>query len=388
MRVIISCMGKFHAFNLAEQLNQNGYLYKFLTTYYSRKNEWLKLRKDTQVIDLDKVITNIYPEILSKIINKIPFINRTNNWDFISLELFDRWAEKNIDNCDLFVGWSGNALNSIKFAKSKNIKTLLVRGSTHILFQKKILEEEYKKYDIKTRPINNKIIEKELLEYEEADYIYVPSVFAKETFIQHNINPNKIIQIPYGVNSSLFHKDTRDDDVFRIVFVGSLSLRKGVQYLLEAFSELNLKNAELVFIGYIDPDIKDILHKYENIFKFIGKVEQAMLYKYLSNSSVFVFPSLEEGLAQVILQAAACGLPVICTPNSGCEDVITDGREGFIVPIRDITALKEKILYLYEHKNERDSMSEMAFKKAQNLTWDIFGKRIITEYERITSKPK
>lgn len=372
IRVIVSCGGKFHAFHLAEQLDKRGYLHRLITSYYSQKDKWFpRFRKDGEKIDPQKVITNIFPEIISRVFNL----------NYYALEFFDGWAREQIDKCDLFIGWSGYSLHSLRRTKSYGAMTVIERGSSHILYQKKILEEEYEKYGVKIKPVDDRIVQKELYEYSESDYISVPSSYVKQTFIDNGTDPQKLICVPYGVNLTNFKPVPKTDNVFRVIFAGGLSLRKGIHYLLEAFSELRLKNAELLLMGSISPEITSFLEKYKNCYKYIGKVPHAELYKYFSSGSVFVLPSIEEGMAMVILQAMACKLPVICTINTGGADLVRDNKEGFVIPIRDINALKEKILYLYEHEKECKSMSENALSRAKDFTWDIYGERIINVYK-------
>ena len=101
-------------------------------------------------------------------------------------------------------------------------------------------------------------------------------------------------------------------------------------------------------------------------------------------SSVFTIASIEEGLALVIPQAMACGLPVIATTNTGAEDIVRDGEDGFIVPIRDVRVLKEKLLYLYENKEMRRAMGQSAKERVSTgFTWDDYGDKIMVAYERI-----
>lgn len=389
MKVTVSCGGKFHAFNLAEQLDKKGCLHKLITVFYSKNRGWLpEFRKDKEEINPDKVVTNIILALISGSLNKISLIKNLINWNYYFAEAFDIWTRSQVDKSDLLVAWSSFALHTLRAAKLDGTIIVIERGSSHILFQKEILEQEYERHGVNIKPIDGRIVQKELSEYNETDYIAVPSGYAKQTFIDQGINPEKIIHIPYGVDLSNFSPVPKEDHVFKIIFAGAISLQKGIPYLLEAFSQLRLKEAELILIGSISPEMEPFLRKHRDSFKYIRTVPYLELYKYLSQGSVFVLPSIQEGLALVILQALACGLPVICTTNTGGADIVRDKQEGFVIPIRDVEALKEKILYFYENEKERRRMSELALKRPQNFTWDIYGERIVAKYKEIVKNKK
>jgi glycosyltransferase involved in cell wall biosynthesis len=89
-------------------------------------------------------------------------------------------------------------------------------------------------------------------------------------------------------------------------------------------------------------------------------------------------------MAMVQLQAMACGLPLICTPNTGGEDLIEEGKEGFIVPVRDVEAIQEKLLRLYRDPDLRREMGERAKLKVRSgFSWDDYGSRVTGEYLRL-----
>jgi glycosyltransferase involved in cell wall biosynthesis len=95
---------------------------------------------------------------------------------------------------------------------------------------------------------------------------------------------------------------------------------------------------------------------------------------YYRRSSVFVLPSVAEGLPKVVLEAMACGRPVITTPI--LKPVVRDAVDGFYVPMRDVEALKEKMLYFYEHPEEVARMGANASERARSFTWDRFSRQI------------
>lgn len=175
---------------------------------------------------------------------------------------------------------------------------------------------------------------------------------------------------------------SEENKIFRVIFAGALCLRKGIQYLLKAIALLKLPDFEVWFCGGVTPEIKPILGKYEDEFRHFGMIPRHKLPYYYSQSSVFVLPSIEEGLALVQAQAMACALPVIATTHTGAQDLFSDGKEGFIIPIRDPEAIKEKILFLYEHPEVREEMGKAALTKVQSLGgWSTYGEQVIKTYE-------
>jgi glycosyltransferase involved in cell wall biosynthesis len=385
MRVIISVGGRWWAFNLAQQLLKRDYL-KFIITSYPKfiTRKW--------GLPDEKVKSIFIKEILERGWRKLPqFIQNIYNPQFFLCDLFDKLASKKIEECDIFTAWAGFGLNSFKKAKSFGAKIVLECGSTHINYSQKILKEEYEIFGIKPRfdvVAHPKIIEKILKEYEETDYIAIPSSFVKRTFLENNISESKLLTISYGVDLTNFRQIPKEDNIFRIIFAGTICLRKGVQYLLKAFKELNLPNSEILFLGNISPELIPILEKYKNMQNIkIKKVSHFELYKEYSQGSVFVLPSIEEGFARVIPEAMACGLPVICTTNTGGEDIVRNGIEGFIIPIRDVEKLKEKLLYLYENPEICRQMGESAKERvSQGFTWDDYGNKMIDAYNKIIKK--
>ena len=212
-------------------------------------------------------------------------------------------------------------------------------------------------------------------EVQLADHIFVASSVTKQSLIEIGINTQKISVIPYGAPVSTFHPRTKHDQMFRAIFVGRVSPRKGVHYLLQAWQELMLSDAELVLVGSnLFPS--GWLEKYQDIIHHVPSVPHLQLNQYYSSANVLVFPSLVEGFGLVILEAMACGIPVITTPNTGGIDILTNSVEGFIIPIRDVDALKEKLEWCYRHPQELAEMGRAARRKAEELTWGLYRQKL------------
>jgi glycosyltransferase involved in cell wall biosynthesis len=384
MKICISAGGKFHSYYLAQQINKYGYLSQFITTCP-------KFLLNKYINDNSLINSFYFKEIYQRLFFRLPnLIKNMYNPQFFLSELFDEFSEKKLKKCDLFIGWSSFSERTLLKAKSFGAKTVIERGSSHILFQNNILKLEYEKNNIKNGVLPHpRIIEKELREYESADFVMVPSTFAKKTFIEQKIQTKKILKIPYGVNLLEFYPQLKIDNKFRIISCGSVSIRKGSHYLIRAFQELNLKNAELWFVGEIQPCIKSILNiiLFNPNIKFFKPVPQKKLMWFYNQSNAFVLPSLEEGMPTVLLQAMACSLPIICSINSGGGDLISSSEGGFVLNSITIEEIKKSILYIYENIENAKIMGKNNLKKIQNnYTWDNYGSNIISTYQKIISE--
>lgn len=208
-------------------------------------------------------------------------------------------------------------------------------------------------------------------EYELADQIIVPSEYVKKSFIENGIDEKKLMKIPFGLNISKFTKQKRECEKFKIIFVGGITIRKGIGYLIEAI--INLKkiiDVELWLVGSIDPFYST--KNYPDFINFIGHIDKNKLSWYYSQCDIFCHPSLEEGLSSTILEAMSVGLPIICTENSGGAEIINQDS-GFIVPAKSPEAISQIIKELYFDKEKLALMSKAAKQTSiNNFNWSNF----------------
>jgi len=218
-------------------------------------------------------------------------------------------------------------------------------------------------------------IEHKNREVELADHIFVASSFTQRSLLDIGIPHFKITVIPYGAPINYFEPRPKQDSIFRAMFAGQVSTRKGAHYLLQAWQELRLPDSELLLVG-INQLPSDWLAKYSDRVRMTGSVPHSTLNEYYSSANIFVFPSLVEGFGLVLLEAMACGIPIITTPNTAGSDIITDGVEGFIIQIRDVEAIKTKLEWCYSHPQELAEMGKAARQRAEQLTWETYRQKL------------
>jgi glycosyltransferase involved in cell wall biosynthesis len=372
---------RYHHFDLARELHKLGHLERIFTSL-----PWWKVSKESREQNIPKnlISCNFYMQGIRRVGGKLPFYNKSIDGKLAVLEtgIYSKWVARKLPECDAYIGISGSGLHAGKLAKSRGSIYVMDRGSTQIRHADIILREEYKKWGLKWAPINPWLIENEEAEADAASIITVPSHFVKGTFVSQGTDSQKIRVVPYGVSLSEFYPIFElkpDHRSFKILFVGQFSIRKGIPYLLEAFDKFQHPNKELIVVGSIAPEVKDIFHKYAGLnIRFVGQVPRNEVKDYMSSAHVLVLPSLEEGLALVQAQAMACGCPVIATPNTGSETLFQNREEGLIVEAQNVQALVESFHLLSEDRELLSRMSEASIKKVVSLGgWKTYTEQIL-----------
>ena len=231
-----------------------------------------------------------------------------------------------------------------------------------------------------------KKLEQGIRELNETDYFIAASSFTKQTLIENGANPSNIFVAPYGVNTNHYPFKKRETPrKISFVFVGSLVERKGLYYLLNAAKRLEDEGLdfELKFTARNAQDTSMFAEYGLNNVTIYNNLSHGQLIDLLHSSDVFVFPSLFEGFAFVIIEAMSTGLPVITTPRTIGLDVISNGQEGFVIPPSNIDALVDKMKYFIMNPETCKVMGEKAAQKAKELTWENFESQIMNAINTI-----
>jgi glycosyltransferase involved in cell wall biosynthesis len=360
-KIIISCSGKFHNLLISQYLDENKILFKTFTGFTTIKNTRLARyvrRRDSERINTQKIYTFPLLIVASRIYKNDYLWNSIYDF-FVSISL------RRSQNFDVFIGWSGMSLMSMRAAKAQGAKVILERCSSHIVYQDRLLKEEYAMYQ-KNFSIDKRTISKELKEYDEADVICVPSEFVYNSFVEMGVEKSKLYKNPYPISSSfamqvLDNRNNSNDEKFIILYLGALTVRKGLLYLFEALSGMDLdKNCyEVWFIGDVTADIKATVTNYDTSnWKFYGYKNHEEMKDLLRQCDIAVHPSVEEGLSYVLMQLMAYRIPIIATENTGASDIVKDGLNGFVIPARSEKAIREKIIILF---NDRILLNQFKF---------------------------
>lgn len=383
-----------HYHYLAEALHSAGMLDKYITApalveddrpprwlnkYWASKMEGRRLRG----IPRSRVHRLYVPEILQKALPRIGVLSPEGG-NFLNNHLFDYLASRLLDGRSSLHFVSSVGLYSAEKCKAKGARIVCDVRQEHPTFQEDILGEEARRWNVPIRTTGKSYERRVLAEFDLADKIIVPSGYAKRTFVARGFAPDKISVNPYGVDLSAFFPDrngrARRESTFRVLFAGSITPRKGVQYLLEAWNALRLPNAELLLVGNINDDIRPILNRFDGLFRHVPAVPKLQLRGFYTSCSVFVLPSLADSFSLATLEAMACGLPVIVSDHTGAGDVITTGQDGWVVPIRDSSQIADKLALLFKFPDLATVMGQHARATAMKCTWDAYAERALEFY--------
>ncbi len=302
---------------------------------------------------------------------------------------FDQWAASHLGEPSVVNGLSGFATGTLSRAAARGVTVFCDRGSWHILEQQRVLDEEADRIGAPRAHFDSFIVERELREYQLANRILVPSEQARQSFIRRGVDAGHLMKVPYGVDISAFSLPNEGRCRGAVVSVASIGLRKGHHHLIQAFRMLNTRNASLTLVGPVTPGWDKRLHLDQAGVRTTGPVGRGRVIEELQRASVFVLASIEEGLALVIAQAMACGLPIIATEATGIRELITDGVEGIAVPTPpDAQALAEAMDCLLSDTDRAEAMGMAARRKVESFGgWDRYGRQLVAALREGRSGP-
>jgi len=282
---------------------------------------------------------------------------------------------------EAFYALSGVSLELFQFAKSHG-QQCIVNQIDPSLYEERLLAEESALWpDWESEPATvqeDELFARESEEWRLADLIIINSAFTQHALIELGAPADKIRIVPLAVDCQRFHPlpRRRTSDRVHFLFVGTVGLRKGIQYALQALRLIKNPNIQFTIVGRADFKFKSKkATEYSDKITYIGHVPGGEVMSTYQQADVYIFPTISDGFGLTQLEAMACGLPVITTPN--CGSVVRDGVDGFIVPIRDSDALAEKMEILARDRELLAWMSRNARERALEFSWENYQERLV-----------
>lgn len=270
---------------------------------------------------------------------------------------------------DIVMPSQGSALRTLRAARDVGAHSVL--HVTHPLSHNRIVAAEYRKLGGTAPPPLPPRLYREI---ETADYLLTASALTTESLLEMGIPERRIKEVPYGIDMTGYdrHEVPRAlANEVRFLFVGKLSIHKGLHVLRDAWSTMAGSGLTLRLVGRPTGALEEEIVSTWRDDRVHVVPEVAIISAEYQSADVFVFPSFVEGFGMVTLEAMASGLPVIVTDHS--KGVVRHGVDGFVLRPGDADALAHCMRELAAHPDLRAEMSRNARARASQFTWDRFG---------------
>lgn len=295
---------------------------------------------------------------------------------------FDRRVARSLVPSDgALLAVSAYAAESVRRARALGVRSVVDLPIAHPATVRELMREEARRVPEYAATLQGHDFPDSLIsgceaEYREADRLLVLAEAQRRTFVDRGVDPARMTTTPLGVDLDMFRPGERPDDgVFRVLFVGQITQRKGISYLVEAFRRAFPSGAELVLAGPVVgtsrpwASVPGVVHAPAR-----PRAELAALYR---AADVYVLPSLAEGFPLTTMEAMACGVPVIVSDRTAAHDIVGDGVEGYVVPVRDADAIAERLALLRADPDRRARMAAAARRRAERFPWSRYGDQVV-----------
>jgi glycosyltransferase involved in cell wall biosynthesis len=270
--------------------------------------------------------------------------------------------------------------------KKLKSKTIVTTHTNNYIFQYKRLGKFSKKL---LSPL-------EKCTYQIADRILSVSSYVKKNLISdYKIPRFKIRVVPNGVNTDIFHPVSNDvHNLQDVLYVGRIDKRKGLGFLIDAVERLitDHPSIRLIVVGkgaYVKEVKVYIQDKaVRNHIIFLGWKDSRTLNQLYNEATVYVMPSIVEGFGMTLLEAMACGCPVIATDSGGAVDIIRHNYNGLLVSYGDAVQLAAFIHCLITDNTRRNRLKQNGLATIRNFRWEIIANQLYCEYTNLDTLPE
>lgn len=271
---------------------------------------------------------------------------------FLANDLFDRAVASMLhETTPVYAGFAGQFLRSARRAQSLGAQGLELHVATaHVRATRRKYASATKRYGIEGSWLGQAMIRKVVKEYEMADVIYVNSEYTRQSFLEEGVSDRKLRRTHLRPHPRFQPAPSRSEDgIFRVVYVGGITVTKGIPVLLEAFSRLSARKAELVLVGgWATRGMRRYIQAWMSRDRRIRIVSGDPL-PHLQAADVYVHPTYQDGFGYAPLEALRCGVPVIVTEDTGMKEHVREGENGFTVPTGSWEAILNRLEYIHSH---------------------------------------
>jgi glycosyltransferase involved in cell wall biosynthesis len=260
---------------------------------------------------------------------------------------FDADAARRLGGAEHLIAFNGQALAQLRAARRARWQSVsLMSANSHLRHVARQHARAHRQYPLE-RSWSTRLVKRNLAEYARADRIWVATRYAWQSFVEAGISEERLALFPLTPAARYRPGDERGGATFDVVYVGSLTVAKGVPLLIDAVRGLDHPDLRLVLVGGWGT---------RGMRRFVQQAcaEDPRIQvcpgdplPHLRHAALCVHPAYEDGFAYAPAEALACGVPVVVSQDTGMKELIDSGRGGAIVPTGDLGALREAIEAAY-----------------------------------------
>ncbi|MFT3825782.1 MAG: glycosyltransferase family 4 protein [Chitinophagaceae bacterium] len=335
-------------------------------------------KKSFSFVGKIEIITNPVSVVVKEISERLPFGNNREKALLGFEEKHDAFVSNILhrNRPSFVIGYEISSVETFKEAKRQGITTILDLAQVHYEAIDDIAGQFDAMHYILENPQLPFIQARKQAEYDCADYIITLSSFARQTMIDKGIPADKLYEVHLGFDVQLFEPKKKYSTAgpLRLLICGTDMTRKGLGLLLQVVGQMEAQGYEL------DLTVIGPLAETEAIVKQKSKIKRLKclafmphedLVKQYQAADVFVFPSYLDSWAMTVLEAMACGTPVIVTENTGSKDAVRKGG-GIVIDTGDADALQTVIEYWYKDRIQLEIQGKKAREVAMEYTWENY----------------
>jgi glycosyltransferase involved in cell wall biosynthesis len=362
---------------LLAALDEKGKLQEFHTTLAIGRRS-VEIRGSRQ-----KIRQHPYREILRLIAQRIGqewLIRQGSSLassDAVAIE-FDRQVAKSLTCCSAVYCYEDSAFETFRVAERLGLRRFYELPILYWETARRLLRTEAERYPnweptLQATRDSAAKLERKAKELRMADLVICPSRQVQESLPAGTVS----CVAEYGCAASAATRPVRHSTRLRVLFVGTMTQRKGLADLFTAMKRLDRSDIELIVLGTPLLPLTFYRQEYPG-FRYEATRPTEQVRELMLSCDVLVLPSIVEGRAMVQMEALSCGLPIVVTPNAGAEDLVEPGRTGFLIPIRAPEALAERIGWIADHREWIDDMRPSILEKARQSSWQRYSNKILS----------
>lgn len=388
MKILVSHFGRQHVRELLVALAKKEWLGWFFTSLAAEKlpwrpQSWLKALRKRTFSGVPGERIRHFPalfglERLSRLLGM--------RWSRWMGDWFDRRVAQALAQCqpDLVITYENSNRHTMRAAKRMGKTTVLDLAQIHhadiVQYAQWFMPEGQLRTEIDV--VNPR--KTAALAY--TDYVLVLSSFAAESMLRNGWPAARLFTVHLGIDPQRFtlKKKYRQEGPLQLLFVGTITRRKGLQVLFEALDRLHDDRLLLTLIGPV-ADGASLLRDYTGAFRHLPFLYHEQLVSHYQEADLFVFPSLLDSWAQTVLEAMACGTPAIVTENTGAKDAVEQGG-GWVLPVHDAEALRDCLESILNNRIEIETRGRRAHTIAQGYTWEQYHRQVADALSEIARR--